>query len=566
MNKYRIGTDIPFQLSIIDSGVQLDLTEFTVKKVALYSDSQESFAGACTFSINSGDSALLDCTYPAAAQVYTGALRLVVILEGDAGTQAYDLADVFELVATSAEADTGDGTVTSATLTVSTLPISTVALILEACVSATAAATEAAAAANAATDGFMAEMERMRMRMTPLTLEAGPSGAVIKIYSFNDSVAREVEVSVDGGVTWETFTSSADGTEICNLAAGGTVMLRGEGVVCGVYDEGEDEYVNGCSIIIESGTASAYGNPMSLLDKTSFPYMTAVPAAAFAFLFSTYDGLPDNAGKLYTHASHSVVLPATTLADYCYFYMFQGCTGLTAAPALPATTLASNCYQYMFRDCTGLTTAPVLPATTLAEFCYSSMFQGCTGLTTAPALPATTLAASCYNNMFRDCTSLTTAPVLPATTLASTCYSYMFQDCTSLTTAPVLPATTLASNCYSSMFQGCTGLTAAPALPATTLASNCYQSMFRDCTGLTAAPELPATTLASYCYNNMFQGCTHLSRIKAMFLTTPSTTYTRSWVQGVAAEGVFVKNAAATWNVTGVNGIPSGWTVETATP
>jgi hypothetical protein len=40
------------------------------------------------------------------------------------------------------------------------------------------------------------------------------------------------------------------------------------------------------------------------------------------------------------------------MADYCYSYMFQGCTGLTAAPALPATTLASNCYYYMFRDCT----------------------------------------------------------------------------------------------------------------------------------------------------------------------------------------------------------------------
>ena len=462
MNKYRIGTDIPFRLSIIDSGVQLDLTAFTVKKVALYSDSQASFAGACTFGINSGDSALLDCTYPAAAQVYTGALRLVVILEGDAGTQAYDLADVFELVATSAEADTGDGTVTSATLTVSTLPISTVALILEACVSATAAATEAAAAANAATDGFMAELERMRMRMTPLTLEAGPGGAIISIYSFNDSVAREVEVSVDGGVTWDTFTSSPDGTEICNLAAGGTVMLRGEGVASGVVDEDEGDYVNGCSIIIESGTASAYGNPMSLLDKTSFPYMTAVPAAAFAYLFSTYDGVPDNAGKLYTHASHSVVLPATTLAEYCYQSMFSGCTGLTTAPALPATTLVN--------------------------YCYSSMFSGCTGLTAAPELPATTLAASCYSYMFQGCTGLTTAPALPATTLANSCYSFMFQD------------------------------------------------------------------------------CTHLSRIKAMFTTTPSTTYTRSWVQGVAAEGVFVKNAAATWNVTGVNGIPSGWTVETATP
>jgi len=34
-------------------------------------------------------------------------------------------------------------------------------------------------------------------------------------------------------------------------------------------------------------------------------------------------------------------------------------------------------------------------------------------------------------------------------------------------------------------------------------------------------------------------------------------------VSGVAATGTFVKNSSATWNVTGVNGVPSGWTIET---
>jgi hypothetical protein len=101
------------------------------------------------------------------------------------------------------------------------------------------------------------------------------------------------------------------------------------------------------------------------------------------------------------------VLPAATLAEGCYFYMFYNCIGLTTAPELPATTLASNCYCYMFQDCTGLTTAPsILPATTLAEGCYNSMFQGCSSLTTAPVLPATTLANYCYKSMFHGCTSL----------------------------------------------------------------------------------------------------------------------------------------------------------------
>ena len=86
--------------------------------------------------------------------------------------------------------------------------------------------------------------------------------------------------------------------------------------------------------------------------------------------------------------------------------------------------------------------------------------------------------------------------------------------------------------------------------------------MFQGCTSLTTAPELPATTLVSNCYNNMFQGCTNLNYIKAMFTSVPSSSYTSNWVSGVSSTGTFVKNSAATWTNTGVNGIPTGWTVE----
>ena len=212
-------------------------------------------------------------------------------------------------------------------------------------------------------------------------------------------------------------------------------------------------------------------------------------------------------------------LPATTLSQYspqygqyCYYSMFQGCTSLTTAPALPATTLANYCYMDMFANCTSLTTAPALPATKLEGLCYTGMFSNCTSLTTAPALPATTLAEGCYSGMFQYCSSLKTAPELPVTTLAPYCYKVMFANCTSLTTAPELPATTLADDCYKSMFQNCTSLTTAPSiLPAMTLKSSCCDSMFRDCTSLTKAPELPATDLKVYCYRDMFQGCTSLT-------------------------------------------------------
>ena len=148
-------------------------------------------------------------------------------------------------------------------------------------------------------------------------------------------------------------------------------------------------------------------------------------------------------------------------------------------------------------------------------------------------------------------------------TVPISCYSFMFCDCTSLTQAPALPATTLADSCYAHMFDGCTSLTQAPALPATTLADSCYVFMFYGCTSLTQAPALPATTLVISCYSNMFYGCTLLSHIEALFTTTPGASYTYNWVNGVAQNGTFVKSSEATWNVTGVNGIPTGWTVTT---
>ena len=56
--------------------------------------------------------------------------------------------------------------------------------------------------------------------------------------------------------------------------------------------------------------------------------------------------------------------------NYTYTYMFSDCSSLTQAPALPATTLADSCYYNMFSGCTALTQAPELPATTLASYCY----------------------------------------------------------------------------------------------------------------------------------------------------------------------------------------------------
>ena len=396
-----------------------------------------------------------------------------------------------------------------------------------------------------------------------LTIEALEDGLTVSLST------NACEYCVDGDGNWKSLAADTT-TEAINT--GQTLSFRGELT---------PQYSTGIGTFTISKKYNLKGNCMSMLfgDEAIIKYSLSDKMYAFKSLFYNCTNVVNVSSNF---------LPATTLGSYCYEHMFWGCTSLTTAPELPATTIKYGCYSGMFGSCTSLTTAPELPATTLFTGCYDYMFKGCTSLITAPELPATTLADSCYDNMFSGCTSLVNAPELPATTLGSYCYDNMFYGCTSLTTAPELPATTLADNCYSYMFYGCTSLTVAPALPATTLGNRCceymfygctslttaptvlpattlticcYQYMFYGCTSLTTAPALPATTLADYCYRHMFHKCTKLNYIKALFTTTPSTTYTSNWVNGVASTGTFVKNKDATWNVTGVHGIPEGWTV-----
>ena len=347
--------------------------------------------------------------------------------------------------------------------------------------------------------------------LTTVALEDGTISFNIW-YSMGTDLITSISYSTDNGETWTTTANQNNKEENLvidvDVNEGDEVLWKGIATQTGYFDEDDyGDYVG--SFFSSDCEFDAKGNVMSLLYGDNFKGETALDEdGTFCNLFSDYDG-EKTCGVV---NAKDLSLPVTILTDYCYYYMFQGCTNLTTAPALPATTLA--------------------------DYCYSSMFGGCSSLTTAPELPATTLASSCYEYIFRGCTSLVNAPELPATTLAEYCYNGMFDSCTSLINAPELPATTLVENCYYCMFDGCTSLT--------------------------TAPVLPAMTLSQYCYRYMFSGCTSLNYIKAMFTTTPGVSYTENWVSGVAASGTFVKNSAAEWDVSGANGVPTGWTVETA--
>lgn len=141
------------------------------------------------------------------------------------------------------------------------------------------------------------------------------------------------------------------------------------------------------------------------------------------------------------------------------------------------------------------------------------------------------------------------------------CFYKLFTGCTKLVSPPSFPSMTLKNYCYAQAFYGCTGLLTCPALPATTLTQRCYNQMFRGCSNITTAPVLSALTLVNQCYHYMFYGCGKLNYVKALFTTTPSTSYTSNWLNRVASTGTFVKNANASWTNTGVSAVPAAWTI-----
>ena len=316
----------------------------------------------------------------------------------------------------------------------------------------------------------------------------------------NDTSAPTIEVfKSSDGTNWESM-GNTDTTAIT-----ATIPANSKLYIKSVSNTWGNSYYNN---ITASGAHNVGGNIMSLLYGDNFRNQTTFPSGGSNFKF--FNIFCNNRNLV---SAIDLALPATTLTDYCYCDMFNGCTSLTTAPALPATTLGQSVYERMFYRCTALTTAPALPATTLGRYCYSNMFNGCTALTTAPELPATTLIRSCYQSMFYRCTALTTAPVLPATTVALECCRDMFYGCTRLTTAPVLPATTLAENCYQNMFKGCTSLNSVTTYATDVSADRCLAD----------------------------------------------------WLDGVSSTGDFFNlgNPAPTYS-SGASGIPTGWTEHTS--
>lgn len=91
-----------------------------------------------------------------------------------------------------------------------------------------------------------------------------------------------------------------------------------------------------------------------------------------------------------------------------------------------------------------------------------------------------------------------------------------------------------------------------------------YMNMFNGCTSLVSPPTIYAPALTESCCDYMFYGCSSLQYIRLIVRDTSAYGALDSWVDGVPSTGTFVKHPDATLPI-GTDGIPNGWTVETAT-
>lgn len=213
----------------------------------------------------------------------------------------------------------------------------------------------------------------------PLTLTVLEDG-FIGWRNNNNDYNKTIKISINGS-SWVSVSPSP---ATFSVTTGTVIKVKGDNSNYAYYDPysastwSYNYFFSDCKIDIS-------GNIMSLINSTGYKNLTSFSLSyAFAYLFQGCNVV--NAENL--------VLPATTLKDYCYYSLFKDCIYLTAPPTLPATTLAVYCYGYMFAGCTNLTTAPELPATTLVNGCYVRMFSGCTSLNYVKCLASSGMTSS----------------------------------------------------------------------------------------------------------------------------------------------------------------------------
>lgn len=159
----------------------------------------------------------------------------------------------------------------------------------------------------------------------PLTIEAETNGAVV---TFDNKATGAVTYKVNGGPV-QTIASGAP-ESITLESTGDKVEFFGDNQA---YATSDSNYSN----ITCSKDCYVYGNIMSLVKRSNFESATTLEASyTFVNLFKNNSHIKNKDGA-------NLLLPATTLAAYCYYGMFNGCENLSSVTCLATDISAENC-------------------------------------------------------------------------------------------------------------------------------------------------------------------------------------------------------------------------------
>lgn len=189
-----------------------------------------------------------------------------------------------------------------------------------------------------------------------LTLQALNDGTTI---TFDNKAAGAVQYRVNSG-EWGLLAAAGASVTTTSLSAGDKVYLRGTNATYTIPGTDDPETPDIPSHISCSGPCYVYGNFMSLIGGDNFAATTTLTG------YSALSNLFDGNVNIRNHPYKDMVLPATSLSNYCYSEMFSGCTGLGRSPVMAAATAGTYSYKDMFNGCSGL----------YYVTCYSSMYSG----------------------------------------------------------------------------------------------------------------------------------------------------------------------------------------------
>ena len=174
--------------------------------------------------------------------------------------------------------------------------------------------------------------------------------------------AKKIEYSTDKR-NWNTLTFNTSTPQTINIESGEKLYLRNDSGGFNYYDIAQF-YTN----INTSQNCVVGGNINTLINYND------VDNASLKGDYGCFYRLFKDAKNI-TDASNLIIPSTNIVKSYCR-EMFSGCSSLVNAPELPATTLANKSYNYMFGNCSKLNSITVHAGDISASDCTTSWLSG----------------------------------------------------------------------------------------------------------------------------------------------------------------------------------------------